>query len=309
MILDKARDVPSSLSVPPASVLGAPPPVLSQTTDVLDLAVRRGIKLMSCSRMMDFLLENVAMPGIQDPRLLLVAGSLSGEKTESKMKSVKAVPFSGPYIKMESVDQKYRPTFKVFRCWPELVMEPGTGCPFRVTNLTLEVQEKIKEVKAARKAVELMEQQSKQFTESRESGIHTPRNYRQDGSLIHTGGTTGSYSLRTRGSLSKITPDATTVGRRDSLTAVTGTTSGKASSITTTPKFIGRKEELERQVLQQQQQLLPGQNNANKTLPAKKKTPSFCEICCVEYTNIQEVSVRSRILYYSSSFHSYFLLL
>lgn len=152
MMVARARDVPvlNNMGNVTASVsLGSlPPPILAPTTDVLDIAVKRGIKIISCRRMLDFLNQNVNMPGVQDSCLLTIAGSISGgdSKGESKMKSIKAVPITGSFIKMETVEQKYRPSFKVFQCWPDLNVDAGgTGCPFRLTNIPLHVQEKMKE--------------------------------------------------------------------------------------------------------------------------------------------------------------------
>jgi hypothetical protein len=285
---------------------GAPTPVLASTTnDVLDIAVKKGIKLIPSRKMLDFLNDNVDMPGIQNPSLLTMAGNISGTKHESKVKSVKAIPFTQSYIKVESIDQKHRPSYKVFPTWPELVLDSGTGCPFRVTNIPLEVQKMQQEVKAARRAAE---EKSRQMTESRESGLnmmnlnHTPRNPKVDGSGITNTGPSTNNSMynnlmranMARGSLSKITPEVNNARDSGKVTPLnTSLPNGNIvrtnGSITTTPKIPGRKDTMQNMTangtnlsVKRTQQQNPQQT--------KKKTPAYCEVCDEQFENMQKVS-------------------
>ena len=273
-----------------------PAPILASTTnDVLDTAVKRGLKLISSKKMIEFLDQTVHFPGVQNPSLLLVAGSLSSSSDESKIKSVRAIPLTAPFIKVESMDQKYRPTQKVFTTWPELTLDPGVGCPFRLTTISLEVQKMQQEVRAARRAAEEKEK-SRVMTESRESGVnlmnHTPRNARgNEASGITTGGPSTNNSMYNnllRANLrgpSKLTPEVNGCSGHGKVTplSVSVKTNG---SITTTPKVLGRKDTLDQRMLANN----PSTSKKVQQQQIKKKSPSYCEICCEEFDNMQKVS-------------------
>ena len=106
--------------------------LVNKTTDVLETAVRLGVKIIAASRMLEFLEQNVFLPGTQQR-----------DHSPSVMKSVKAIPILGTFIKLESADQRSRPITKVFRTWPELVLEPGHGCPFRLSSVSTEVSDRM----------------------------------------------------------------------------------------------------------------------------------------------------------------------
>lgn len=130
--LQQGNSVSASLAQP--SLTSMPGNSLKSTTDVLETAVRLGVKIIAADRMMSFLDDNVKLPGRQ-----------KRDPSPSAMKSVKAIPMLGPFVKVESMDQRTRPIARAFRTWPDLVLEPGTGCPFRPTAVSPEIAERMKQ--------------------------------------------------------------------------------------------------------------------------------------------------------------------
>lgn len=210
----------SAMSTRAASAAG------KATTDVLELAIRRNppIKLVQAKKMIDFLREQGVLPG----HLGNKRGTDGEAETSppSKMKSIKAIPLSGPFIKLEDrldQNQKYRPCCKVFQSWPELLLDSppaGMGCPFRQTNVSPAAAARVEEVKAASRNRQEQHQQ------------------RQNLSNVTTTTSTTTTVTVTNGlapakvvflPFSRLTPDDT-----NALTSTT-TTTAKVTVITTTP--------------------------------------------------------------------------
>lgn len=101
------------------NTLGTP---YKQTTDVLELARVRGLKLVSADKMKMFL------DGRKRDRLAV-------ENESPSKKSIKVVPFDDLFVKVEATDQRYRPFFKVLQSWPDINFESNSGSPFAPPRL------------------------------------------------------------------------------------------------------------------------------------------------------------------------------
>lgn len=115
----------------------------STTTDVLEIASKRNVKIIAAKRMLEFLMTRVNIPGhpAAGSGENLFRGISMGESdfapSRDKNKSIRAVKFKGPYIKVESCEQNTRPCWKVFQSWPDLLLDAtSTGCPFKNTSQT-----------------------------------------------------------------------------------------------------------------------------------------------------------------------------
>lgn len=152
--------VNQSLAHPTGSASTACQQVMSSvgtkgTTDVLELAVRRSVKVISVQYLLAYLLNHVEFPDRQLTSAAAAVGlsrvnrsnshnsrnvymmSRDHEATDpgSKMKSVKAIPLDSPFIKIESLDERQRPSFKTFKVWPDINFSTtNTGCPFKPTG-------------------------------------------------------------------------------------------------------------------------------------------------------------------------------
>lgn len=104
-----------------------------------------GIKIVPASKMVNFLESRVNARLEQLDRSRSGASALTttglqlinGDETSPslKMKSVRVVPFCGPFIKVESMESNSRPFYKVFAQWPDFNLDhKSSGCPFRTTT-------------------------------------------------------------------------------------------------------------------------------------------------------------------------------
>lgn len=241
LIMDKASAQPTDAS--------------KSTTDVLETAVRLGVKIIAASKMFNFLKQQVSIPGVEKP----------ADTTASVMKSLKAVPMVGAYIKVEAIDQRTKPIYKVFRAWPDLVLEPGTGCPFRPSHLSVAISDRMMQDQKAKT------QQQKQQGNNNQIKGRTPvpspipsplPNFRTpstqyDEQMMRQHGRIIAGPVRRSGiaSWSRITPQ--TVGQ----TATTGT--GNMQTL------VGR-----------------GANHHHNQ--GIKRKIMFCEVCGVEYENVAD---------------------
>lgn len=114
----------------------------STTTDVLEIAMRRNVKIISASRMLEFLIGRVSIPGVSAPGSgeNLMRGISLGEtdsfaSSREKNKSLRAVKFKAPFIKIEAYEQTSRPFWKLFQTWPDILFDSNnSGCPFKNTS-------------------------------------------------------------------------------------------------------------------------------------------------------------------------------
>lgn len=152
MIMDKASKQQTQTQAETMLSAGM---LTKSTTDVLETAVRLGVKIIAASKMIEFLDQNVHMPGSQKT-----------DQSPSVMKSVKAIPMVGTFIKVEANDRKSRPIAKVFKTWPDLVLEPGTGCPFRLTSVSPEISDRMVQEQKKKQQLQL------NTTSTKESNSH-----------------------------------------------------------------------------------------------------------------------------------------
>lgn len=211
--------------------------VTKSTTDVLETAVRLGVKIIAASKMCGFLNAHVFEP----------AGRKQ-EQSPSVMKSVKAIPITGMCIKLEAADQSTRPVYKTFETWPDLVLEPGTGCPFKLTSVSAEVSERMAQQQRKRQQQQLS---------AKESNSHRHRAVQ------------GSTNLTTQ-----LTPVVTPQAANHShIIAGAGRRSAVASWSRITPQTVGGRTTNTGRTLVRTQQGL-------------KRKLMFCELCGVEYENL-----------------------
>lgn len=107
-----------------------------------------GIKIVKAQKMVDYLehhvnarLEAMEMRSRSSASALTTTGqqTMNGDETSPslKMKSVRAIQFTNPFIKVESTDSSSRPMYKTFPRWPDFMFDyKSTGCPFRPTMNT-----------------------------------------------------------------------------------------------------------------------------------------------------------------------------
>ena len=139
-----ASTVPSSLctAISQATASSIATAGKSTTTDVLEIAMRRNVKIISAQRMLEFLMNRVLYPGVSVPGSgeNLMRGISLGEtdsfaSSRERNKSLRAVKFKAPFIKVEAHEQTTRPFWKVFQTWPDILFDSNTtGCPFKNTS-------------------------------------------------------------------------------------------------------------------------------------------------------------------------------
>lgn len=209
------------------------------TTDVLETAVRLGVKIIAAKKMYEFLYQRNLMPG-----------SHALEQSPSVMKSVKAIPMIGKYIKVEAADQRTRAKYQVFEhTWPDMVLEPGTGCPFKLTTVSPEVSERME--------LERKKRQQQQLS-TKESNSHRQQ-------AVH-----GSTNLTTQ-----LTPVVTPQdGNHSRIIAGGGRRTAVASWSRITPQTVGQATNTARALVRAQQGL--------------KRKVMFCELCGVDYDKLSD---------------------
>ncbi|KAI1288151.1 Protein DBF4 -like protein A [Halotydeus destructor] len=91
-------------------------PYKANTSDVLEVAVKKGIKLLAAKTMLSFLVRTQEQ-------------SVENEDP-SQMKSIRAINLSAPFVKVEATDQRTAPFVKGLARWPEINLEAQSGSPF-----------------------------------------------------------------------------------------------------------------------------------------------------------------------------------
>lgn len=246
-------------------------PYKANTCDVLDVAVRRGIKLISANRMVKFLIDNV-----EDTR----RGTVTENDSPSKMRSIKVVMLDTPYIKVDVNDHKHRPFYRKLQKWPDINFDSTSGSPFiatRPNNLLNRLN-----ITTSNQVNHDANQPTTTTTNLEGLVVKRPPDNVQEDRFRKT-----MFKSKRRKSSSGSGGTRLVHGNNGQVISMGGghdeTTNRPALAITTTPKLKKKKADMI-QVLVQQQQAAAAAN------VVKRKAVQYCEVCAMEYDNINQVS-------------------